>query len=297
MLKRSALPLLMTVWLFLSFTGCQSVVTTTASVISTRTATQTVTQINTQTATVTATATPVVTTTTVTPVTLNLSMAASLANAAKELNAAYTESRPWVNILLNTASSGTIQQQIENGAPCDVFVSAAAAQMDNLQAKGLLADASRKNLLVNKVVLIVPSNSTLGITGFADLASDKVKLLAIGDPASVPAGTYGQQALDLLGITDKVKPKYVMGASVTQVLNYVESGNADAGIVYSTDALSSTKVKVVANAPDEINAKVVYPASLIKASKVQSAAQDYLDFLFSAQAKAIFEKYGFSMAK
>jgi molybdate transport system substrate-binding protein len=146
------------------------------------------------------------------------------------------------------------------------------------------------------VVLIVPNDSTLGITGFKDLAADKVKKIAVGDPKSVPAGTYGLQAFDELGITAQVQPKEVLGADVRQVLTYVESGNVDAGIVYSTDALTSSKVKVVGSAPDDINAKVVYPVAVIKASKVSDTAKDYLKFLFSAQAKPVFEKYGFTVA-
>ncbi|HSW58511.1 MAG TPA: molybdate ABC transporter substrate-binding protein, partial [Dehalococcoidales bacterium] len=204
--------------------------------------------------------------------------------------------KPHVTLTPNFASSGTLQSQIENGAPADIFISAAATQMDNLQKKDLILAESRKNLLLNKVVLIVPGDSTLGITSFNDLAAEKVKKVAIGDPKSVPAGNYARQAFDQLGITAPIQPKEILGADVRQVLTYVESGNVDAGIVYSTDALTSTKIKVVASAPDEINAKVVYPAAIIKASKVSDAAMDYLNFLFSSQAKAVFEKFGFSMA-
>jgi molybdate transport system substrate-binding protein len=250
----------------------------------------------TSTVTATATATAISTTvTTVAPVTLNVSAAASLTDILKVINGQYTTGKPNVTLTPNFASSGTLQTQIENGAPCDIFVSAAAKQMDTLQKEGLLVESTRKNLLTNKLVLVVPADSQLNLTGFADLATDKVQKIAIGDPKSVPAGTYAQQAFDLLCITDKVTPKYVMGADVRAVLSYVESGNVDAGIVYSTDALSSTKIKVVGGGPDEINAKVVYPVAVIKTSKVQEAAIDYVDFLFSAQAKALFEKYGFSV--
>ena len=236
------------------------------------------------------------TTTAPAPVTLDVLAAASLTDAIKEINQVYTNARPWVTIVPNFASSGTLQVQIENGGACDVFISAAAAQMNNLQDKGLLVDGTRRNLLNNKVVLVVPNNSTLGLTSFSDLALSKVTSVAIGDPASVPAGTYAQQAFDLLGITDQVQPKYVMGADVRGVLAYVESGNIDAGIVYATDALTSDKVTVVASAPDEINSKIVYPMAITKNSKSQSEAQKYLDFLASDEAMAIFAKYGFSPA-
>jgi molybdate transport system substrate-binding protein len=230
-------------------------------------------------------------------ITLNISAAASLTDALKEINGLYTKAKSNVTITPNFASSGTLQTQIENGAPADVFISAAAAQMDNLQKKDLLINDSRKDLLMNKVVMIVPTDSTLGLASFNDLANDKVKKIAIGDPKSVPAGTYANQAFDKLGITAKVQPKEILGADVRQVLTYVESSNVDAGIVYSTDALTSTKVKVAASAPDDINAKVVYPAAVIKASKNVDAAKDYVTFLFSAQAKTVFEKYGFIVVK
>jgi len=230
------------------------------------------------------------------PITLDVMAAASLTNAIAEINTAYTDMRPWVTIIPNFASSGTLQVQIENGGACDVFISAATAQMDNLQNKNLLTEGTRRNLLNNKVVLIVPNNSTLGLTSFADLALSKVTKIAIGDPASVPAGTYAQQAFDLLGITTQVQSKYVQGADVRGVLAYVESGSVDAGIVYATDALTSNRVTVVASAPDTINAQVVYPVAITKNSRAPSEAQEYIDFLASAQAMAIFAKYGFSPA-
>jgi molybdate transport system substrate-binding protein len=229
------------------------------------------------------------------PVTINIAAASSLTEVLKAVNTAYALNNPNVTLTPNFASSGTLQTQIENGAPVDIFISAASAQMDNLQKENLLLKDTRKNLLYNKIVLIVPNESSLGLTGFKDLASDKVKKIAIGDPKSVPAGTYALQAFDELGITSQLQPREVLGADARQVLTYVESGNVDAGIVYSTDALTSTKVKVVGSAPDDINAKVVYPVAIVKASKIPAAAQDYLNFLFRAQAKAAFEKYGFTM--
>ena len=144
--------------------------------------------------------------------------------------------------------------------------------------------------------MIVPNGSTLGITSFNDLTLDKVTKIAVGDPKSVPAGTYAQAAFDELGITTKIQSKLILGATVTQILTYVAGGNVDAGFVYSTDALSSTQVKVVAQAPADINALIVYPAAIIQTSRNQTAAQSYLDFLFSDQAKALFLQYGFTMA-
>jgi molybdate transport system substrate-binding protein len=267
--------------------------TATATVIQTATATATTTQLLTTTAILTNTAT-VTATTTVIPVTLNISAASSLTNALNEVNLAYTQLKPWVTISLNSGSSGTLAMQIQNGAPCDVFLSADAANMDKVQNANLLLAGSRVNLLTNKIVLIVPKASTLGLKSFNDLTLTTVKLIAIGDPASVPAGTYAQAAFTQLGILAAIQSKFVLGANVTQVLQYVDSGNVDAGVVYSTDALSDSNVTVIATGPAEVNATIVYPAAIIKASKVASAAQDYVTFLSSAQAKAIFVKYGFA---
>jgi len=227
---------------------------------------------------------------------LRVFAAASLQNALLELNELYMQKNTHIRIVSNFAGSGALQQGIENSpGSCDVFVSAAAAQMDNLQDKGLLLDDTRKNILNNKVVLIVPINSTLNITSFDDLAKASVRTIAIGNPASVPAGAYAQEILKLLGIFGNISAEFNYGSSATQVLQWVESGNADAGIVFSTDALSSAKVKIVAEAPYEINAKVVYPVAIIKECKNVAAAQEYIEFLFSNEAKAIFEKYGFAV--
>ena len=229
------------------------------------------------------------------PVNLTVSAAASLTDVLKEINKLYGFNETNVAISTNFASSGTLQTQIENGAPVDVFISAAPTQMDNLQKKDLLLDSTRINLLNNKVVIIVPAGSTLGITSFNDLASDKVKKIAVGDPKSVPAGTYALQAFDQLGITAIMQPKEVLAGDVRQVLTYVGSNNVDAGIVYSTDALTSTNIRIVASAPADIHAKIVYPAAVIKASKNPGAASAYLDFLSGPQAKTVFEKYGFTV--
>jgi molybdate transport system substrate-binding protein len=229
------------------------------------------------------------------PLELNVSAAASLTDVLKEINTLYTQENPDVTITPNFASSGTLQQQIEQGAPVDVFLSAAAKQMDNLQKEELILNDTRQNLVNNTLVLIVPIDSTLGITSLNDLAADKVTQIAICDPKSSPAGTYAQQAFDELGITAKVGPKEVLGSDVRQVLTYVETGNVQAGLVYSTDALISTKVKVVASVLADVNAKIVYPLAVIKASKNVDAAKAYVAFLFSDKAKTIFEKYGFTM--
>ena len=230
-------------------------------------------------------------------VTLNVSAAASLTDALKEINVLYAKKKANVTITPNFASSGILQKQIEQGAPSDVFISAAASQMDALQKQGLLLNDTRKDLLNNRVVLVVPGDNRLRIASFKDLTGDGVKKIAMGDPKSVPAGTYGQQAFDELGISAQVQSKLVLASDVRQVLSYVETGNVDAGVVYSSDAKTSARVKVVASAPDAVNARVVYPAAVIKATQDAGDARDYVSFLLGDGARTVFEKYGFSMAK
>jgi len=213
----------------------------------------------------------------------------------KELDALYVQQNPHVTITPTFASSGTLQTQIQNGAPVDIFISAGASQMDALQNGSLIVNESRKNLLYNKVVLIVPNDSTLGLTNFTDLTGASVSKVAIGDPASVPAGKYAKAAFDQLNIYSQIQSKLILCADVRQVLTYVESDEVDAGVVYSTDALTSVKVKVVAQAPAEVNTKVVYPVAIIRATANPDAVKKYEDFLFSDQAKTIFGKYGFTL--
>ena len=226
---------------------------------------------------------------------LNLSASIVLSDALKEINLLYLEANPDLTIVPNFTSAGTIQQQIENGAPCDVFVAAAPVFMDNLQNKGLIIIDTRRDLVGNSLVLIVPAEGTLNINGFNDLTGSAVKRIAIGDPGSVSAGTYAKQAFDLLGLTSSLQSKLVLAGNVRQVLTYVETGDVDAGLVFATDALASSKVRVVASVPAEINSQIVYPAAVIKASKNIDAAKNYLGFLSSEPAKAIFTKYGFSL--
>jgi len=230
-------------------------------------------------------------------VTVNVSAASSLTDVLGEINALYTRANPNVTITANFAASGTLQQQIENGAPADVFISASPKQVDALQGKKLIVDNTRKDLLCNKVVLIVPADSTLGIKSFNDLTGDAVKKVSIGDPDSVPAGQYARDIFNEFGIMDALKSRLVLAGNVRQVLQYVESSNVDAGVVFLTDAKISKSVKVVADAPDDINKKVVYPVAVINTGKDRTAAFAYETFLFSDQAGAVFDKYGFTVIK
>ena len=210
------------------------------------------------------------------PVSLTIAAASSLNGYLQKVDALYTQSNPNVTITPTFGASGSLQSQIENGAPVDIFISAAEKQMDALQKEQLIVPDTRKDLLVNTLVLIVASGSAAGITSFQDLATDKVKKVAIGEPKSVPAGAYALAALKELQIADKVKSKEVMGSDVRQVLTDVSSGNVDAGIVYLTDAKTTSQVEVVATAPADINQTITYPVAVIKSSKNADAANAYL---------------------
>jgi len=227
---------------------------------------------------------------------LTVSAAISLSNTLKEIKSLYQHSKPSVNINYNFGASGALEQQIEQGAPVDVFFSAATKQMDALQQKNLIVPGTRRNLLTNSLVLITPSNS-ITLSNFKDLTGSQVKKIAVGEPHSVPAGQYAQEVLTNLKIFDQIKPKLVYANNVRQVLTFVETGNADAGIVYATDAKQSKSVRVVATAPTSaLHSPIVYPIAVLKDSKDINAAKEFVQFLFSTQARAVFEENGFGIA-
>jgi molybdate transport system substrate-binding protein len=226
--------------------------------------------------------------------TLSIAAAASLKDAVSEAEAAYAQSQPRLEFRNNFGSSGTLAVQIDQGAPVDVFLSAAAKPMDDLESKGLIVAGTRRNLLRNSLVLIAPLDSQL--QDFQGLTATSVRLIALGDPASVPAGQYGRQTLSSLHLLDQLNPKFVLAKDVRQVLAYVETGNADAGLVYATDAKISTKVRVVATAPDSAHDPIVYPVAVVKGTSNEQAARSFVDYLGSPGARAIFIKHGFTIA-
>jgi molybdate transport system substrate-binding protein len=223
---------------------------------------------------------------------ITVSAAVSLKDALDAATQIYKTKNPGAAVHFNLGGSGTLQRQIEQGAPADLFISASPDEMDKLESESLLLPGSRKNLVTNRVVLIVPLGAT-AVTTFQDLTKPAVKLIALGEPRTVPAGMYAQQILTHLGLYDRLKPKFVFGKDVRDVLTYVATGNADAGIVYATDAPISPKVKVVADAPPGSHAPVIYPIAVVRASGNAAAAKDFEAFLLSAPARAVFAKYGF----
>lgn len=226
---------------------------------------------------------------------LTVSVAASLREAIVDAETAYGQNYAPVDFSNNFASSGTLAEQIEQGAPVDVFLSAGSKQMNALEARGLIVSDTRRDLLSNSLVLIAPLNSRL--QDFQGLTGNSVRVIALGDPVSVPAGQYAHQALTSMHLLDKIKGKVVVGKDVRQVLTYVETGNADAGLVYATDAMISGKVRVVATAPESSHSPIVYPAAVVKGSRNDEAARSFVDYLSSPAAQAIFAKHGFTMSE
>ena len=228
--------------------------------------------------------------------TIVFAAAASLKNVVDgEIIPAFNAEYPNIKVQPTYDASGKLQAQIEAGAAVDVFMSAATSNMEALKTKGLILDGSVANLLENKLVLIVPVDSKLGLASFTDVV--KADKIAIGDPASVPAGKYAQEALTSLKVWDQVSGKLSLGTNVTEVLNWVAAGSAQAGFVYSTDALSNAKVKVVAEAPEGSVSKVLYPVGIVKASVQQDAASKFVKFLQTKTALDLFVKAGFTAAQ
>ncbi|MDO5787340.1 MAG: molybdate ABC transporter substrate-binding protein [Phascolarctobacterium sp.] len=230
--------------------------------------------------------------------TVQLAAAASLEKVfEQQLIPSFTKKHPEIKIQGVYDGSGKLQNQIENGLNADIFISAANKQMQALDKKGYMDSATIKPLLENKLVLFVPAKGDSAIKEFKDIA--KAKHPAIGDPASVPAGQYAREALTSLGLWTQVAPKASLGTNVTQVLNWVGEGSADAGLVYATDAaLIKDKVKIVAEAPaGSLKKPIIYPMGILKKAPQAVAAQELAAFLQTDDAMQIFNKYGFAKAK
>ena len=198
---------------------------------------------------------------------------------------------PKVAPTFHFAASGVLQQQIQKGAPIDVFVSAGEKQMDRLEKAGLLVAGTRRLIAGNQLVLVVPSRSPLHSLRFQGLDSIAIRRIAIGDD-SVPAGDYGRQTLAYYGLSEAVKAKLVPLGSVRAVANAVAAGHVDAGIVYKSDAHNVPNLRIVAGAPEASHTPIRYSAAVIAASRQPKVASAYLGSLTTAQASQVFRRYG-----
>ena len=232
--------------------------------------------------------------TTESPVELNISAAASLKEAMADIQSEFKKVKPNVTLTVNFGASGSLQQQIEQGAPCDIFISAGQSQMKSLDEKSLLLENTKKDLVKNDLVLVGPKDTTL--TSLSDLSSDKVKNIAVGEPKSVPAGKYADEVFTNLGIKDSISSKLVFAKDVKKVLAWTTSGNTEVGFVYKSDALSSKGLKIIETMADDKHSPITYPIGVLKASKNPDVAKAFEDFLFTDTCKKIFEKYGYGIA-
>lgn len=222
---------------------------------------------------------------------LTVSAAISLKPALEEIAKTY-ERETKDKITYNFGGSGSLEQQIANGAPVDVFISAATKQIAELEGKGLLMTDTKRTLLKNSLVLVVPKGKP-GISKFENLRNSSVKKIAVGDPKTVPAGEYAAEVFEKLNLGHDLSSKQVLGENVRQVLTFVETGNVDAGVVYLTDALGSKKVSVTAKADPSWHSPILYPIAVIKGTKHEKAARAFVTYLFQDEASKIFRKRGF----
>jgi molybdate transport system substrate-binding protein len=223
---------------------------------------------------------------------LTVSAAASLTNAFKDLAALFEAANPGSKVLYNFGASGALLQQIDKGAPVDVFASADQETMDQAQGKGLVQAAQRRNFVSNTLVVIVPSTAANTPKSVADLGQAAYQRIAIGLPASVPVGRYTKSVLEAAGQWAAIEPKMIGANNVRQALDYVARAEVDAGFVYATDAaLMPDKVKVALTVPT--TTPVLYPVAPLTASANGALALRFVDFLQSASAQAVLAKYGF----
>jgi len=226
---------------------------------------------------------------------LNVFVAASLSDALTELGKAY-EVRSGDNLHFNFAASSTLARQIKEGAPADVFFSADEEKMNDLSKAKLIVSASRRTLLSNTLVLVVARDQGPSLTQAEDLLKPTIRHLALGETQTVPAGIYARVYLEKKNLWNKLSEKVVAQESVRAALAAVEAGNADAAIVYKTDALISKKVKIAFEVPGSEGPKIAYPVAVLQPSKHHEAAQAFVDYLASPDAHHVFEKYGFRPA-
>lgn len=222
---------------------------------------------------------------------LNISAAASLKEAMIEIVNEYKGINENVSLTINYGGSGSLQSQIEQGAPCDIFISAGEEQMNQLEEQGILVENTRKDLLENSLVLITQKKNN--ITSINDLSDNKVKHIALGEPKSVPAGKYADEVLTNLNLKNKVNNKLVYAKDVKEVLAWTESNNAEVGFVYYSDAINSDKIKIVENIDSKNHSPIKYPIAVLENSKEIEEAKAFQKFLLSKKGQSIFKEFGY----
>lgn len=226
---------------------------------------------------------------------LTISAAASLKEAMGDIEPLFNKKYPNIKLTFNFGSSGSLQQQIEQGAPTDVFISAGQKQIKSLKSENLMIDDTCKDLVTNKLVLIGPSDTK--VTSINDLNTNTVGKIAMGEPLSVPAGKYADEVLKNTKTYDSISSKLVFAKDVKEVLAWTTSGNADVGFVYLSDALSNKSSKIIETIPDNLHSSITYPMGVVKSTKHADEAKNFTTFLSSEDGEKIFKKYGYTMAQ
>ena len=224
---------------------------------------------------------------------LIISAAASLTDAMDEVKEIF-EKEHNVELTFNFGGSGKLAQQIQQGAPVDVFISANENWMDILIEEELIKADTREDITGNKLVLIVGKDSSIPYDSFEDLNGNDVDQIAIGNPESVPAGEYAEEILKNIGKWEELEERFVFAQDVRQVLTYVETGNADIGFVYASDAEMSELVKVIAESDPSMHDPIIYPGAITASSKNETAGNQFIQFLKSNEGQEILAKYGFT---
>lgn len=221
--------------------------------------------------------------------------AASLTDSLDEIITEYEKDAD-CTITPSYAGSGDLVQQIEGGAPCDIFISASKSNMDQLEDGGYIDTETRQDMLTNTLTLIATAEKKDAVS-MDSLTSDEVGTIAVGEPETVPAGKYASQVFDNMKIADQLTDKIVYAKDVRAVLNYVETGDADCGFVYKTDALLLDEENgvIVEDVDSSLHDPIVYPAAIMKEAPQADSAADFYEFLQTDFAKEVFEKYGFNV--
>ena len=223
---------------------------------------------------------------------LTVSAAISMKDAVTEIGKSFTTARPGVTLLYNWGSSGELQKQIEAGGPIDLFISASAVQMDELEKRKLIVPGTRRVFARNLLTVIKPADSRVDIAKPADLADARVARIVVGNPRSVPAGQYAEESLRALGLWDRVQPKLIFAENVRQALEYVARGEVDAGFVYTTDAaLRGQAVKEAFRPAEDTYRPIAYPAAVV--ARQPALAQAFVELLLGREGQAVLGRFGF----
>ncbi|MFD1927340.1 molybdate ABC transporter substrate-binding protein [Sporosarcina siberiensis] len=223
---------------------------------------------------------------------LTVSAAVSLTDALEEIKTNY-EKNTDVELIFNLGGSGSLAQQIQQGAPVDVFISANQDWMDTLDEQDLILKSTREDITGNKLVLIAGSSSNLNYRLVNDISADDIKQISIGNPESVPVGKYSEQVLKNLKMWNDLENKLILGKNVRQVLTYVETGNVDIGFVYESDALSSENIKILTTVEDGLHEPIIYPAAVLTDTKHEKESTEFVTYIASEEAQKVLAKYGF----